>query len=145
METVLVSACLLGVHCRYDGAAKPDRARIDRLAQQGRHLVPVCPEQLGGLPTPRAPAEITNGDGTTVLAGAARVVNTDGVDVTEQYVRGAEEVLRLAKRLGCRRAVLKEKSPACGVRTVKRGDETRPGIGVAAALLKREGLDLEGV
>ena len=97
---LLVSACLLGTCCRYDGASKAHPLSEQLLE---RHtLVPVCPEQLGGLPTPRPPAE-RRGD---------RVVTGDGSDVTEQYRRGAEEALRLCRQLGCGAAVLKERSPS---------------------------------
>ncbi len=99
---LLVSACLLGCRCRYDGAAKPHPA-MEALAE--RHtLVPVCPEQLGGLSTPRPPAE-RQGD---------RVVTERGADVTEQYCRGAAEAAHLCTLLGCQAAVLKERSPSCG-------------------------------
>jgi uncharacterized protein YbbK (DUF523 family) len=145
MTPVLVSACLLGCRCRYDGCSKLDRELVERLRREGCPIVPVCPEQLGGLSTPRPPAEITTGDGRSVLDGAARLVNRDGADVTAAYVRGAEEAVRLARLLGCRRACLKEKSPACGVTTVKRGEVTLPGTGVAAAMLQAEGIEVIGV
>lgn len=144
MPSVIVSACLLGVRCRYDGGTCRDRALMDRLMREGCCVVPVCPEQLGGLPTPRAPAEITRGDGVSVLEGEARLVNVDGTDVTEQYVRGARAVLALAEPLGCGSAWLKEKSPACGVTVIKRGDQTCSGMGVTAALLRSSGIEVLG-
>lgn len=144
MPSVLVSACLFGVRCRYEGDARPDRELIARLERDGCHVVPICPEQLGGLPTPRPPAEITRGDGRTVLAGEARVIASDGADVTGQYVRGAAEAVRIAQLLGCRRAYLKEGSPACGVEKIKRGDRTCRGPGVAAAALERSGVQVSG-
>ena len=131
---LLVSACLLGCPCRYDGAAKPCPAV---LALAERHeLVPVCPEQLGGLPTPRPPAE-RRGD---------RVVTQSG-DVTEQYRRGAAEAVRLARLLRCDGAVLKEKSPSCGRSTVYDGTFTRtltPGDGVTAEALLAAGIPVYG-
>ena len=131
---LLVSACLLGCPCRYDGAAKPCPAV---LALAERHeLVPVCPEQLGGLPTPRPPAE-RRGD---------RVVTQCG-DVTEQYRRGAAEAVRLAQLLGCDGAVLKEKSPSCGHGAVYDGTFTRtliPGDGVTAEALLAAGVPVYG-
>ena len=99
---LLISACLLGARCRYDGASKA-HPLVSTLAEQYT-LVPVCPEQLGGLATPRPPAERRDG----------RVVTKSGADVTEQYRRGAEETLKLCKLLGCQAAVLKERSPSCG-------------------------------
>ena len=131
---LLVSACLLGVCCRYDGDSKAYPG-IEQLAR--RHtLVPVCPEQLGGLPTPRPPAE-RRGD---------RVVTRSG-DVTEQYRRGAEEALKLCKLLGCEAAVLKERSPSCGRGAVYDGTFTgtlTPGDGVTAELLAAHGIPVYG-
>ena len=129
-----MSACLLGCPCRYDGAAKPCPAV---LALAERHeLVPVCPEQLGGLPTPRPPAERRED----------RVVTQNG-DVTEQYRRGAAEALRLVKLLNCDAAVLKEKSPSCGRVAVYDGTFTRTltaGNGVTAEALLAAGIPVYG-
>ena len=100
MEKMLVSACLLGVSCRYDGKSKGDdrvKALMDKY-----DLIPVCPEIMGGMPTPRVPSEIKNG----------RVYSEDGNDVTEYFKKGAEEVLSLAKLYGCKKALLKENSPS---------------------------------
>ncbi len=131
MEKLLVSACLLGCPCRYDGGACPSE---DVLAlKEYYEIVPVCPEQLGGLPTPRRPSEIRNG----------RVFMKDGTDVTEQYVRGAETALYLARTLGAQRAVLKAKSPSCGKGLIYDGSFTGakvPGNGVTAALLQQSGI-----
>jgi uncharacterized protein YbbK (DUF523 family) len=99
---LIVSACLAGLQCRYDGAGKPNE-KIIHLVAEGK-AVPVCPEQLGGLPTPRLPAEIRDG----------RVYRKDGVDVTVEFQRGAREAFKLAKLVGARNAVLKAKSPSCG-------------------------------
>jgi len=140
---VLVSACLLGLRTRWDGAHRRDAALLARL--DGRWVVPVCPEQLGGLPTPRTPAEIERGDGLAVLDGLTRVVAQDGTDVTDRYVLGARQVVSLARLLGARVAILKEGSPACGVHRIKRGGGDVDGCGVAAAALAREGLRLEGI
>ena len=90
-EIYLVSACLVGLCTRYDSRLKPDEECIRKLS--GRHWVPVCPEQLGGLPTPRAPADLVGGDGNDVLAGRARVVTRDGVDVTSHFIGGARQCL----------------------------------------------------
>ena len=131
---LLVSACLLGVCCRYDGDSKAYPG-IEQLARQ-HTLVPVCPEQLGGLPTPRPPAE-RRGD---------RVVTQSG-DVTEQYRRGAEETLKLCKLFGCEAAVLKERSPSCGRGAVYDGTFTgtlTPGDGVTAELLASHGIPVYG-
>ena len=131
----LISACLLGCRCRYDGASK---AHPMAAALAARHaLVPVCPEQLGGLPTPRPPAE-RRGD---------RVMTAADADVTEQYRRGAEEALRLCRTLGCDAAVLKERSPSCGCGTVYDGTFSgtlTAGDGVTAALLREQGIPVYG-
>ncbi|MBM4045616.1 MAG: DUF523 domain-containing protein [Planctomycetes bacterium] len=138
LAPVLVSACLVGVRSRYDGRAATDRKLLARL--KGQAIVPVCPEQLGGLPTPRRPAQIKGGDGRDVLAGRARVVRCDGTDVTRQFIRGAREAARLAKRLGVKAAYLKSKSPSCGVGCIRSGKKLVKGDGVCAALLRREGV-----
>lgn len=133
--TILVSACLLGCPCRYDGTAKAD-PRV--LALMERHtLIPVCPEQLGGLPTPRLPSERREGG----------VFDRGGKDVTAQYRQGAEEVLRLARLYGCTHAVLKERSPSCGSGQIYDGSFSHvlvPGSGVAAELLAQNGITVLG-
>ena len=134
--TVLVSACLLGVACRYDGASKglPDSVLRELMA---RHvLVPACPEQLGGLPTP-APSERLG----------SRVVARTGVDVTDAYTRGAQQTLALAQRFGCTAALLKQRSPSCGKGEIYDGTFTGtrvPGDGVTAALLSAHGIRVYG-
>jgi uncharacterized protein YbbK (DUF523 family) len=147
---LLISACLLGVACNHEGRGSP-RAVVDELAQRYR-LVPVCPEVLGGLPTPRAAAEIIGGDGADVLTGAdlggsggARVVNVEGDDVTAAYRRGAEAAVTVARAVGATRAVLKARSPSCGTAAVYDGTFSRrlvPGRGVTAAALAAAGLEV---
>lgn len=137
----LVSACLLGVPCAYDGRAHP-QAELIALAAQGR-AVPVCPEVAGGLGVPRPPAEIVEGDGDDVLDGRARVVTVAGEDVTEAYLRGAECALATARRHGIPVAILKERSPACGSTCIYDGTHSgrlRAGQGVTTALLRRHGV-----
>jgi len=137
----LVSACLAGCHCRYDHQALPHE-RMILLVQSGQAL-PICPEQLGGLPTPRLPAEIVGGDGDDVLDGRARVINQAGADLTEQFLAGAREALRLAQIAGATEAILKERSPSCGSTAIYDGSFSgakRPGAGVTAALLRRHGI-----
>ena len=132
---ILVSACLLGCACRYDGQSKPHPLAME-LARQGR-AVPVGPEQLGGLTTPRLPSE----------RRGEQVVMRDGRDVTVEYRRGAEEALRLAELYGCRAAVLKERSPSCGCGRIYDGTFTgtlRPGDGVTAEMLKAHGMQVYG-
>jgi uncharacterized protein YbbK (DUF523 family) len=142
---VLVSACLLGIACRYDGGSRPVTGLCD-LATQGV-LLPICPEVIGGLTTPRAPAEIEGADagldGHAVLDGKSRVTYADGADVTAQFVTGAEVALAAVQRLGIRKAVLKAHSPSCGSGLIPSGnfDGRRvAGDGVTAALLMRAGV-----
>jgi len=137
----LVSACLLGLPTRYDGkgCALPG---LLPLAARGK-VLPFCPEVAGGLVIPRPPAECCGGDGEAVLDGRARVCTAHGEDVTAAFLAGAQQALLLVRRLGVRRAILKEYSPSCGVHWIHdgsfRGDIVR-GRGVTAALLLREGL-----
>lgn len=140
---VLVSACLAGRACRFDGSANPDDV-VGRLVAEGRAVL-VCPEVDGGLGTPRPPAEIAGGDGADVLAGRARVVTRDGVDVTDAYVKGAERALDAAREAGAATAILKARSPSCGKGGIYDGSFTRSvrdGDGVTAALLRAGGLDV---
>lgn len=142
---LLVSACLLGVACNHEGRGSP-RAVVDELARHYR-LVPVCPEVLGGLPTPRAAAELQGGDGADVVAGTggARVVNVAGEDVTAAYRRGADAAVAIAMAVGAERAVLKARSPSCGSSEVYDGTFSRrlvPGRGVTAAALAAAGLEV---
>jgi len=137
----LVSACLLGVKCRYDGQAVAHEA----VCHYARHhnLVPVCPEQLGGLPTPRTPAEIVGGDGHDVLDGKARVIDAEGNDVTQEYVHGAEAALHIARSVGADRAIFKTRSPSCGLGQIYDGTHSgilKSGVGVTSALLERNGI-----
>ena len=134
-EPLFVSACLLGVPCRYDGRSKPlDKTIISELDRRYQ-LIPVCPEQMGGLETPRLPCELRNG----------RVIRKDGADLTESYQRGAEEVLRLARLSGVRKALLKAKSPSCGVGRIYDGSfsgKLIPGDGLTAKMLISHGIEV---
>ncbi|MBN1831214.1 MAG: DUF523 domain-containing protein [Deltaproteobacteria bacterium] len=139
----LVSGCLLGIGCRYDGGTCPSSGLI-RFASSAS-LIPICPEQLGGLSTPRPSATITGGDGDDVLSGCARVVNQEGKDVTDAYKRGAEESLRLARLTGARIALLRERSPSCGLSTPYCEGKSGIGRGVTAALLHSSGIKVFGI
>ncbi len=139
----LVSACLLGINCRYDGRNNL-HPEIIKLAKS-HTLIPVCPEQLGGLPTPRAPAEIQRGDGHLVLAGKAAVVNIEGADVTSYFIQGAGQAWQLARICRAKGAILKAGSPSCGVNQIYDGSfQKKPveGCGVTAALLINHGLEV---
>ena len=134
---LLISACLLGAACRYDGKSVPLPAETITALNEKYALVPVCPEQLGGLPTPRDPSERCGG----------AVVSRSGGDVTAQYARGAQQALYLAETLGCRAALLKERSPSCGNGEIYDGTFSHtlvPGDGVTAQLLKAHGVTVYG-
>lgn len=144
-DLTLVSACLLGVACRFDGRSCP-APELNDLAARGI-AVPICPEVAGGLSTPRLPAEIEEADagldGCAVLGGRTRVVRSDGVDVTAEFIKGAQAALALARRLGIGRAILKADSPSCGIGRIHEGrfeGKLVPGDGVTAALLKQNGI-----
>lgn len=132
---LLVSACLLGVGCRYDGQSN-QLPQLKALLKE-HTCIPVCPETLGGLPTPRTPAE----------RQGSRVMDKEGNDVTEAFVRGTAEVLRLANLYGCKAALLKERSPSCGCGQIYDGTFTgtlAEGDGLTAQMLKRQGLTVYG-
>lgn len=130
-KTILVSACLLGISCRYDGKSKPDES-VMALSEK-YNLVPVCPEIYGGLPTPRTPSERVG----------EKTLMQDGRDVTENYQRGAIAALALARSLGCTAALLKAKSPSCGIGEIYDGSFSgtlTARDGVTAELLKEQGI-----
>lgn len=135
----LVSACLLGVSCRYDGEAASPEARRRVLGLLGS-VIPVCPEVAGGLGVPRPPAVLVGGDGADVLEGRARVVTEAGDDVTAAFLTGAEAAADAALALGATHACLKARSPSCGAGQVHGPEGLRLGDGVTAALLSRRGL-----
>lgn len=140
-KPTLVSACLLGKPCRYDGTAATDSAVLASCHQ--RTFIPICPEVDGGLPIPRTPAEIVGGDGYEVLEGKIRVIDRDGVDRTEQYLAGAQAALEAARQSGAREAWVKSRSPACGCGTIYDGTfsgKIRSGVGVATAMLLKSGI-----
>lgn len=140
---ILVSKCLTGCPCRYDGQSKPD-PEIAFLAERGE-AVAVCPEQLGGLPTPRVPAELT-GTGEDVLDGKAQAKTRDGRDVTREFICGAFKTLAIAQKNGIKHAILKGKSPSCGMGEIYDGGfngTLTTGNGVTAALLLRNGITVE--
>jgi len=137
---VLISSCLLGIGCRYDGS----HSLVEEIIKKAQEMqfIPVCPEQLGGLPTPRAPSKIVKGDGKAVLAGGAQVTNSLGEDVTAAFIKGARETLKLARILGAKKAILKNTSPSCGLNTPYCETDTGYGLGVTAALLLSAGIEI---
>ena len=144
MHKILVSRCLLGHRVRYDGGASGPFDQLAHWQAEGR-VVALCPEVAGGLPTPRAAAEIPGGQGSEVLDGRAQVLTSDGEDVSGEFLDGARQALALVQRHGIRIAVLKAHSPSCG--NVLTYDGTFSGVkiqgaGVTAALLTRHGVQV---
>jgi len=138
--TVLVSACLLGIRCRYDGSTNP-AGELDALLE-GKHVVAICPEEMGSLPTPRPAAQLHGGSAADVLDGKAIVRTHQGNDVTAEFLQGAQQVARIAAEMGAQTAILKERSPSCGVCCVHRDGQLVEGRGVAAEALARMGVQL---
>jgi uncharacterized protein YbbK (DUF523 family) len=137
----LVSACLLGINCNFEAKNWKQESLLEEFKRG--NLLPICPEVMGGLPIPRVPAEIIGGTGADVLDGKAKVVNMDEVDVTEQFIRGANEALRIAQTVGATEVLLTEKSPSCGCGRIFDGSFTekfKDGDGVTCALLKQNGI-----
>jgi len=138
---IVVSACLAGISCRFDGNAKPCEEVINLVKQ--KKAVPACPECMAGLKLPRPPAEICGGDGRDVLTGRAEVYNKDKVCVTEDFIKGAEKFVAFVKKHNAPYVMLKSKSPSCGVSTIYDGSfsgSLRKGCGVACALLEQSGI-----
>lgn len=132
---ILVSACLVGINCKYSGGNNYNQ-KIFNLVKEGK-AIPICPEQLGGLKTPRKPAEIKNIDGKKF------VINNEGEDVTENFERGAIEVLNLAQNLNIKTAILQPRSPSCGVNKIYSGNfdgKLIDGNGILAELLIQNGV-----
>ena len=137
---ILISACLLGNPVRYDGTDLfIDHPFIKEWLVQGR-LIAVCPEVEGGMPVPRAPAEIKNGDGKLVLGGKSRVIDSEGEDVTNSFIKGSLKALKMALDNDCVAAILTEHSPSCGSNRIYDGTFTktkRDGMGVTASMLEQ--------
>jgi len=137
----LVSACLLGVKCNWGGKSSTSRRALELSRRET--LIPVCPEQLGGLPTPRAPQEIQGGTGDDVLSGNCMVINKNGENVTAPFIRGAQETLRIARRLKIKEFIARDRSPSCGCGHIYNGSFSGrlvPGDGVTTTLLKKNGI-----
>lgn len=130
-EKILVSACLAGINCKYNGKNNENEKIIELIKE--KDVILICPEQLGGLKTPRTPAEIKNN----------KVINKEGIDVTEEYQKGAQEVLKIAQKFNIKTAILKSKSPSCGKGKIYDGtfsNKLIEGNGITAELLKKHGI-----
>lgn len=137
----LISACLCGINCKYNGTNNSHPYFLE-LLKQGE-LLPICPEQLGGLPTPRSACEIMGGSGAEVIQGNAQVINKTGENLRSVFIKGAHESLQLAKQADISEAILQSRSPSCGCGKIYDGTFTGKlitGDGVTAALLKMNGI-----
>ena len=143
---IIVSACLLGENCKYSGGNNKSENVIKYL--EDKEYILVCPEQLGGLSTPRNPSEIItygNKDGNDVLSGCTKVLSNKGIDVTKNFIKGAEETLKIAKEHNIKTAILKAGSPSCGYKKIYDGTflgNKIQGMGVTAAILNKENIAL---
>lgn len=143
---IIVSACLLGENCKYSGGNNKSENVIKYL--EDKEYILVCPEQLGGLSTPRNPSEIItygNKDGNDVLSGCTKVLSNKGIDVTKNFIKGAEETLKIAKEHNAKTAILKAGSPSCGYKKIYDGSflgNKIQGMGVTAAILNKENIAL---
>ena len=143
---IIVSACLLGENCKYSGGNNKSENVIKYL--EDKEYILVCPEQLGGLSTPRNPSEIItygNKDGNDVLSGCTKVLSNKGIDVTKNFIQGAEEAVKIAKEHNAKAAILKAGSPSCGYKKIYDGTflgNKIQGMGVTAAILNKENIAL---
>lgn len=145
MEKILISACLLGHPVRYDGQAKTANHELLDKWQAEERLMTVCPEIIGGLPTPRPPAEIDHMDGHAVLKQAANVIAEDGENVSEPFILGAQAALALCQKHHIKIAILTANSPSCGSEEIYDGTfsgSKKKGDGVTAAMLKEHGIQV---
>lgn len=140
---ILISACLVGLNSKYNGKNNYDKI-FEKLVSDNK-AIPFCPEQAGGLSTPRPPAEIKGKDGFDVLKGGSKVITIDGEDVTENFILGAKETLKVIELLDIKKVILKSKSPSCGCSQIYDGSfncKLKKGFGVTAACLYNEGVEL---
>jgi len=140
---ILVSACLCGKNTKYNGGNNKNNKLMELLKKKEVKLV--CPEQLGGLKTPRLQCEIYKGDGGTVLDGIAKVIDIEGKDCTEEFLKGAFKTLEIARNFEIEKAILKSKSPSCGLGLIYDGNFSGKfveGNGVTAELLQRNGISV---
>ncbi len=140
---LVVSACLVGVNCKYNGENN-DNEKVKEFLKDKEYIV-VCPEQLGGLTTPRDPSEINIKDGNEVLHGDGKVISCKNIDVTDNFIKGARESLKIAQMFNCKKALLKEGSPSCGCNFIYDGTFSGnkiSGKGVTAALFDENNIEV---
>ena len=138
---ILVSACLLGINCKYNGDNNKNE-QVEKYLEDKKFIL-LCPEQLGGMSTPRNPSEIINLDEDNIIEGNTIVINNKNLDVTEEFKKGALETLKIAKIYGCKKAILKDGSPSCGSSFIYDGSfkgKKVNGSGVTTSLLRQNNI-----
>lgn len=141
-----ISACLLGVSCRFDGKSKPSSKALDEFSSS--EAIAICPEILANLGIPRVACEIVGGDGFDVLTGKAKIIGKNGEDLTKQYLTGAKKALDIVKKFGAKEVILKSGSPSCGAGTIYDGTfsgKKITGLGIFAALLKENNINVKEI
>jgi uncharacterized protein YbbK (DUF523 family) len=142
--TVLVSSCLLGLATRYDASDNFSQEVADYIEKHDLTPIPICPEQLAGLSTPRPKCWFSRGDGQDALKGTGQLINEEGQEMTACFIKGAKKALEIARMSGCTRAILQQRSPSCGTRKVYIDQQLTEGTGITAALLSSEGIEVIG-
>ncbi len=142
MHPILVSSCLLGLKTRYDGTDNFCQAVIDYIETNQLTPIPICPEQLAGLSTPRPKCWFNHGDGATVLSGNGILIDENGQNLTTVFLHGAEECLKIAKITHCKMAILQQRSPSCGSQKIYLNEELVEGVGITTAILRKNGLNV---
>lgn len=142
MHPILVSSCLIGLKTRYDATDNYCQAVVDYIETNQLTPIPVCPEQLAGLSTPRPKCWFSHGDGAAALAGNGKLIDENGRNVTEAFLHGAQECLKVAKLTHCKMAILQQRSPSCGSQKIYLNEELIEGVGITAALLSKNGLNV---
>jgi uncharacterized protein YbbK (DUF523 family) len=143
-NTVLVSSCLLGLATRYDATDNFSQEVANYIEKHDITPIPICPEQLAGLGTPRPKCWFCSGDGRAALHGDGTLINEEGEDMTAHFIKGAQKALEIAKRTGCSTAILQQRSPSCGTRTIYIDQQLSPGMGITAALFAEQGIETIG-
>lgn len=144
MRTVLVSSCLLGLKTRYDGTDNRSIAVAEYIKANQLTPIPVCPEQLAGLATPRPKCWFKSGDGKAVIDSDGSICDESGLDVTSIFIRGAKETLKLAILTHCKQAILQQRSPSCGTKMIYLQGKLVTGVGVTTALLRQNDIQVIG-
>ncbi|WP_321370746.1 DUF523 domain-containing protein [uncultured Desulfuromusa sp.] len=140
MRPILVSSCLLGLKTRYDGTDNYSQAVVDFIKNNQLTPIPVCPEQLAGLSTPRPKCWFSIGDGDSVLDASGKLIDEHGEDLTSVFLHGARECLKIVEMTNCKHAILQQRSPSCGSQSIYLNEKLVQGVGITTAMLKKSGI-----